>query len=124
MCLLLFAGGCTERLPWRSDYQAAMAEARSVHAPAILMFSASMCPHCWKMDREVFTDPDVQNELADYQLIRLDIFTHRKLARQYEFRGTPAFVVFDGQGRAIGATSGAMTPKEFVVFLRRSRLNR
>ncbi len=116
--------GCADRVSWRSDWQRAMVEAQFDHKWAILMFSASVCPRCWKMDKEVFKDVRVREELSSYVLIRVDLPTHPDLAKQYGFDGTPSFVVFNAVGRAVGRQAGAMTAQDFVRFLGQSRMNR
>jgi thioredoxin-related protein len=122
--LCVAPAGCGGRLPWRSDWQRALAEAQFEHKPSVLMFSAALCPRCWKMDKEVFTDPKVREELANYQLVRIDFLTHRNEAEQFEFTGTPSFVVYSATGRILGKYAGAMDAQAFLRFLGQSRLNR
>ncbi len=121
---LAVTSGCTKPLPWRSDWKVAMAEARRDRQPTLLMFAAATCPRCWHMDREVFTSERVREELAPYQLVRLDLLMHRELAKGYDFTGTPSFVVFNAAGRVLATHPGAMDAPALVRFLQRSRLNR
>jgi len=121
---VLSLSGCSQRLSWRSDWQRALAEARGDHQPAILMFSAALCPRCLKMDKEVFTDPRVREELELYTRIRVDLITHADLAREYGFSGTPSFVVFSPVGRVVGRHAGALDAQDLVRFLAQSRMNR
>lgn len=121
---VVFGVGCTKQLPWRSDWRMAMAEARHDRLSTLMMFSAAMCPRCWHMDKEVFTDERVREELAGYKLVRLDIFAHSKMAKQYDFTGTPSFVAFSATGRVLATHAGTMDPPTLVRWLQRSRLNR
>jgi thioredoxin 1 len=121
--VLVPVAGCGGRLPWRSDWKRAMAEAQFDRKPVLLMFSAAMCPRCMKMDKEVFTDSRVREELVTYTLVRIDLLTHADLARQYEFTGTPSFVVFNTSGRVVGKHAGAMDGPALIRFLMQSRMN-
>jgi len=76
------------------------------------------------MDREVFTDPRVREELSGYKLVRVDLLLHTRLAKQYEFTGTPSFVAFNSVGRVVGRQAGAMDAQGLVRFLAQSRMNR
>ncbi|MBN1341476.1 MAG: thioredoxin family protein [Phycisphaerae bacterium] len=118
------ATGCSKQLPWHSDWKQAMAEASHDRLPVLLMFDASLCPRCWTMDKEVFTDERVREELAGYKLIRLDLLTHGDIAKQYGFTGTPSFVSIARGGRVLDTYAGAMDAPTMVRWLQRSRMNR
>ncbi len=120
-CLILI-GGCSDRLGWRSDWKVAMAEASHDRVHTLVMFASAMCSRCWHMDRKVFTDPALRDLLNDYKLIRLDIFLHREMAREYGFTGTPSFVVYNSRGRVIGTRAGAMDAPTMIRFLKQSRM--
>lgn len=121
---LLAATGCADRVPWRSDWQVAMAEARRDGLPILLMFSAALCQRCWHMDQKVFTDERVKEELKTFKLIRVDLLTHADLAKRYEFTGTPSFAILSATGRVLGKHAGALEVAEFIRFVQRSRMNR
>jgi thioredoxin-related protein len=121
--LPVLVAGCGDRLYWRSDRQIAMAEARHEGIPILIMFSAAMCQRCWHMDKEVFTDERVKEELRTYKLIRLDIFANADLAKHYDFSGTPSFVVLTSTGRVLGTHAGALGPAELIRFIQRARMN-
>ncbi len=122
-CLLGMIG-CSDQLPWQSNWKIAMAEAHRDRLPAFVMFSAALCPHCWEMDRKVFREPRVREELEGYKLVRLDITIHRKMAQEYGFTGTPSFVVLTSTGRVLSKHPGKLDAAGLVRFIQRSRLNR
>ncbi len=114
--------GCGPKLPWRRDWKEAMIEARDNRQDMLLLFDAATCPRCMHMDSEVFKDERVQEELATYQLIRVDILWNRDLADRYGVTGTPSFVVLNSVGRVLGKHAGTLGPAEMIRFLRGSRM--
>lgn len=122
--LSIWAAGCSRGVAWRSDWERAFAEARHDQQHTLLMFSAGLCTRCWRMDRDVFDQPEVKKELAYYKLVRLDMLTNAKMAKSYEFTGTPSFVIFNSVGRPVGTHAGAMDAAGLIRFLRKSRIGR
>lgn len=60
-------------LAWRTDVEAALAEARDHGKPAILDATAEWCAACRDLDRRTFRDPSVQAALRDFVAVRVDM---------------------------------------------------
>ncbi len=58
---------------WRTDVEAALAEARDHGKPAILDATAQWCAACQDLDRRTFRDPSVQAVLRDFVAVRVDM---------------------------------------------------
>lgn len=63
----------TEGLAWRTDVEAALAEARTRGKPAILDATAQWCAACQELDRKTFRDFAVQAALSDFVRVRVDM---------------------------------------------------
>ncbi len=62
-----------DAIAWRSDVEAALAEARDHGKPAILDATAQWCAACQDLDRHTFHDPSVQAALRDFVAVRVDM---------------------------------------------------
>ena len=83
--------------------------ARSVreNRPAIVDFYADWCITCKVLERTVFPDPLVADELNKLTLVKLDITEntaeHQQLMDEYTLFGPPALLFFDSQGKEVEA---------------------
>lgn len=60
-------------LPWRSDVEAALADAKAQGKPALLDGGAEWCGACKELEHVTFTDPRVVEALAGWVVVRLDM---------------------------------------------------
>ena len=71
--------------------------------PVLLDFYADWCVSCKEMERETFSDPRVQRQLAGWTLLRADVTANsdddKALLARFKLFGPPAIVFFDAQGR-------------------------
>lgn len=89
------------------------------------------CGWCKKMDREVYTHPQVQQLLAaNFVTIKLDAestnlitngtnqYTEQEWAKMLGVEGYPTIMVFDKRFQLISRFSGYYEPKEFIRYLK------
>jgi thioredoxin-like negative regulator of GroEL len=107
-----------ERIPWRTDFAAASAEAKQSGKPLFAYFTASWCGPCQSLKHTTWADADVAAALGQYVPVKIDIDEHPDLAEQYRIQAVPTFVVVaaDGQGPT-HETSGALGPADFLRWL-------
>ena len=88
---------------WRTDFDAALAEAARTGKPVLLDFSASWCPPCQVMKHEVWPDPEVGRAAADYVAVLVDVDDPRnaEVAGRYAVRGVPTLLVVDADGNVL-----------------------
>ncbi len=109
---------------WRSDFERAARTAAEQDRLLLVEFSSLACRHCAKMDAEVFTDPNVLEAMEDLICVRLDSVLNSKLASERGVVATPTFFVLRPDGSEITSTAGAMSAREFILFLARARIHR
>ena len=101
------SSGAGRELPWiMNDFEQALARARQEQKPVFVDFTGYTCTNCRWMEANMFTRPEVQNELRGYVLVRL--YT-------------------DGEGRDLPAAAAAAAgdvPDRGAAVLRRRRLGR
>ena len=108
-----------ERVPWRSDLPAAQADARRDGKPVLLYFTAEWCGPCQAMRRNVWTEQSVADALRSFIPVRLDVDREPDLARQYNIRAMPTFLILDSQGQTTRRVEGAMGARQFADWVSR-----
>jgi thiol:disulfide interchange protein DsbD len=115
-------------LPWQSDYQAALAEAKAESKPLLINFTGYTCTNCRYNENQVFPDKKVQQELAKYVLLELytDGGPDASKNEQLELQKTgdaalPLYAVMDtGSEEVVSKTAGVQTINGFATFLKQS----
>jgi len=84
--------------------QTQLAAAKAMGQPVVLDFYADWCAPCKKMEKLTFPDPRVQERLARFVFIKVDLtrtgsVAVEELMRQYEIAGVPTYVFLDPAGK-------------------------
>ena len=98
--------------------------------PVIVDFSAEWCGWCKKMEKEVFSRPDIASRLAaEAVTVRIDVdskstltykgakMTGGQLATLMRVSGLPTLLVFSPKGDKLTDLVGFVDAKTFLVFL-------
>jgi thioredoxin-related protein len=120
------AVGAAPARPQAIDFHHTIDEARhatKVEQPVVLVFGASWCTWCHKLETDTLTDPKVATVAGQFVWVKIDIDRDHELAARYGVEGVPVTVVLDKQGRVLGKTAGHMPPAKFVDFLTTSLAN-
>lgn len=101
------------------DLQAAVAAADK---PVFVDFYADWCVDCVRMERRTFPDPQVQQRLMDFIVLKADITAwndeHKAMMAHFGLIGPPAYLFFDqGQELQQRRMFGFMPPGDFVRLL-------
>lgn len=110
-------GGTENHAPsndFRTDYQAALDDAKQQEKPVLIAFSASWCPPCQQMKKNVYPDPKVQALFASIIPVYVDTDENAALANQYGVNGIPAYVVLSPNGDKLTEFVGYHEPQDFV----------
>lgn len=106
------------------ELQKVLATAQTQNKPAMLDFSAEWCVSCKELDHSTFKDPQVQNVLNQFVLIRADVTDDnaeiKALEKQFNIFAPPAIVFFDTKSQEIPSArvAGAMGPEAFLDHLK------
>ena len=88
--------------------------------PAVVVFGATWCGWCRKMDTVTLTHETVEGLADDFIWVKVDIEEQEELAAQYGVRGVPETIVLNEHGAIIGNVSGYVPPERFVEFLKQT----
>ncbi len=108
-----------DHIPWRTDYDAALAEGKKTGKPILIDFSATWCPPCQEMKRSAWPDSRVAS-LATTKFIPLamdvDSAGAKDPAAKYGISTIPSIVIVDSDGKVLRQGS-FMSADELSAFL-------
>ena len=128
-CVVIVIGGLIPLLAgcstvnWEHDYKVGVRRAGQLRKRVLLQFHSNVNSHCMEMDREVFTNPEVQKLMGEYVAVRLDYLLNKKLADDIDIQIVPTFLVLRHDGVIVGSHKGKMDETEFKYFLIKHRYN-
>jgi len=89
----------------------------------IVDFSAKWCVACKELEENTFSNPNVENILKNYKLIRIDITNPdknlEKIIKKYKIIGPPVILIFKNH-KLILKTTGYKSPEKFKKLLNQS----
>lgn len=104
-------------IEWRTDLDAAVAEADRTGRRVLVDFTADWCPPCIAMQHDVWPDDDVERAVADgYVPVLIDIDRNDDVPDRFGVRGIPTVLVLDGSGGVLRRGS-FFTASSMVSFL-------
>lgn len=110
-----------DQLPqWRYSYEEALAESKQTGRPVLIDFTASWCPPCRVMEREVWPDQKVRDTIDDRVIpLKLDVDepSTAPASARYQITYIPTLLLVDGNGNTL-ARSGFMDAGTIVQFIR------
>jgi len=105
----------TSSLPWGTDLNQAMQEAKNTNKNIFVDFYADWCPPCREMDEVTYTDPQVQEKLTqNYVLVKVDVDNNPDLSSQYQAYSLPTIVILDANGNEIKRIIGYQSPEQLL----------
>ena len=93
-------------------------EIQAAHAPVLVILYAPRCSACQKFDSETLTNPDVQQKLSSYSVMKINVDTNPEQASHFNSNVIPTMVLLDPKGKEIRRNVGYMTATELINFLK------
>lgn len=124
--LLVVLAGCTAKKPlaeptWRTDYDAALAEAAQTKKLVMVDFYTDWCTWCKKLDADVYSDPTVRAKLAaGFVAVKLNPEKSPRaaeLVQKFGGRGFPFVAFVDAKGNKVQEIGGYVPRDLFLRFL-------
>jgi len=105
-------------IAWRTDLDAALAEARGSNKRVLVDVSADWCPPCVAMKHDVWPDPQVARAVdAEFVPLLVDADRDTVLAARYEVSSIPTVLLLDGDGRVVKRHDGFLPRSGMLRFL-------
>lgn len=103
---------------WRSDYAAAMQQAKDDNKPVLLAFHASWCGPCNQMKKTTYHDADVMTQAENYITVMIDVDNQNDVAGEYQVSGIPAYIILSPEGEVQERFVGYHPPDSFAKKLK------
>lgn len=124
LCLVLFAVATGERVPaesgirWQPNLEAAKRLAAQTNRLVLMHFWTESCGPCMKMEREVFSRPEVAAAIeANFVPVRVNVQIFPLTAREYGVNAWPADVIMTPQGSVIFTRKGGLGAAQYVDMM-------
>lgn len=110
-----------------AEFEQALAQAKAERRWVFVDYYADWCISCHVIEREVFANPEVQQALGDFVLLRPDVTAagddSKAIMAKYSVMGPPTllFIGPDGKERRAERVVGELSAKEFLEQLNKAR---
>lgn len=109
---------------WQPNLQAAHRLSQETGRPMLLVFGASWCHYCHKLEGETFGDPRMAAYVNSmFVPVRLDLDKDQRVAKILHVKAVPATIVLSPQAELVGRHDGFATVVPFAQKLEHSRQN-
>ncbi|WP_455380628.1 protein-disulfide reductase DsbD [Acidihalobacter prosperus] len=95
--------------------------------PVMIDYYASWCVDCKELDAETFSNPKVQQALAGFTLLQVNVTadstTDKALLKRFNLFGPPGVIFFNAHGQQLHQLQvvGFMPPKQFVKHIEKAK---
>ena len=93
------------------------ARAQVSRKPVVVSIFALWCPYCREMRETTMRAPEVVEAAKAFEWVFIDIDRNMTLARQYDVRAIPTFLLFDPDGNQRSRIVGKVGPVQFREYL-------
>ncbi len=102
-----------------SSYDKALAKGKETGKPIIVIFSASWCPPCQQMKKQVYPDKKVQpyHDAFVWAYLDADSSANGPAMKKNKTRGIPHVVFLNSSGKKVDELVGGVSAEKFATTL-------
>jgi thiol:disulfide interchange protein len=110
-------GAESTSMVWVTDFSKGMELAKAENKPVMVDFYADWCGWCKKLDREVYSDPEVVRLSGDFVNIKVNTDVDRRTPSVYRVSGLPTVYFLDPEGKVISQIVGYRNKDVFAKVM-------
>lgn len=101
---------------FEKSYRSAISDAKKTGKPVVLVFSASWCPPCQTMKKEVYPSAAVKEYHDKFVWAYLDVDDNdnEKASKEFGVSGIPHIQFLDASGKSVDKQVGSSSPEAFA----------
>ena len=101
---------------FEKSYRSALSDAKKTGKPVVLVFSASWCPPCQTMKKEVYPSAAVKEYHDKFIWAYLDVDDNdnEKASKEFGVSGIPHVQFLDASGKSVDKQVGSTSPEAFA----------
>lgn len=111
-----FAGASIE---WTTDFEGALARARSERRFVMVDFYTTWCSWCKVLDKKTFTDDEIIGQARRMITVKVNAEQSVEIARRYGVGSFPTVVFLHPDGRVRHQVQGYLPPDQFLPEMKR-----
>ena len=119
--MLLASAAMADTVKWLSDYDKAVAQAKSEKKIVMVDVYTDWCGWCKKLDKDVYSNAKVSEKLSkDFVAVKINpekSAQNRQLANKFGTRGYPHIVFVNADGKKISEVGGYIPADKFASKL-------
>lgn len=127
LSMVLFLAACSQTPPQKTTtvnqeettVEAAIAKAAENNQKVFVQVHATYCGSCKKFKKEVFSDSEVTQQLANNMataIVDIESEEGKKIKEKYAVQGTPTFLILDEKGELV-KKAGYMDKAAFLTWI-------
>ena len=110
--------GAFEKLSWETDMDHAFERAKKEHKNVMIMVEEARCKWCKNIKKGALSDPNVQDKLQSYILLRVKRSDKKTAGRIEDFTGAiPSFYFMQPDQELFESVVGYFATEDFLSFL-------
>jgi len=111
-----------EQIAWTGSPQQASDDAHASGRMIIVSVGASWCHYCQRMDREVWSDPNISRRVSSgFVPLKVNDEQHGELIRSLRVTGFPSTLIYSHDRRLLARIDGFVSAKSLSATLDRLR---
>lgn len=117
--LLISSFSLPASVSWFHSFEQAQKLALSTNKLILVDFFATWCGPCKLMDREVWSDPEVEKFVNYFVPLKIDVDLQHIIARKYDIQAMPSIFILDGNGEVVYKHIGYLNSGQVKVLLKK-----
>ncbi len=95
LLFLLSSFSFSSEIPWSSSLEEGLSLSKQKLVPVIVEFYTDWCKYCQVLDSKILPHPEIQEQLKNFQTVRINGETHKELTLKYKIVAYPTLLILD-----------------------------